>query len=138
MMNPGIPIPPEVSAVTHIVDEDLVDKLPDTEVLREVARYIPESHILVAFNSKFDASFLPLFLGRRWICAYRLARHLYPDAPKHSNQFFRYLFKGSKLNLRGLESHRALADAIVTKFVFEKLVEKYLADGHEDDMDALL
>jgi exodeoxyribonuclease X len=94
--------------------------------------------ICVAHNAKFDRSFLPCLEDRRWLCTKRLAMHLFPDAPGHSNQVLRYWLGGAKLDLKGQVPHRAMADVIVTKFVFGKLIEKYLTDGHEDSDDALI
>lgn len=142
MVNPGISIPCDVSAVTHIVDDDLIDAPSLEEAMTMIGRAIPEGNVLCAFNVRFDSSFLPVLNNpenpRKWLCAYRLSRHLYPQAPKHTNQCMRYMLGGAKIDLRGQESHRALADVIVTQFVLGKLIEKYLMDGHEDDVDALL
>ncbi len=137
LVNPGIPIPCEVSAIHHLVADDLKDAATHDEAMTAIARYVSPDYVIVAHNAPFDRSFLPCIQDRKWICSRRLARKLLPDAPKHSNQVLRY-YLGLKVDLRGIAPHRALADVLVTQAIFGKLIEKYLEDGHEDDVDALI
>lgn len=137
LVNPGIPIPYEVSAIHHLTIDDVKDAATWEVAMDAIPRLITESNILVAHNAPFDRSFLPGLQSRRWLCTRRLARHLLPKATKHSNQVLRYYLGGSNLDLHGLAPHRALADVIVTQFVFGTLLNIY-RDKHEDDVDALI
>ena len=140
LVRPGIPIPCVTSAIHHITDVDVLDpRVPSWNgaMQRIPTLFTPET-VFVAHNALFDYSFLPCLANRRWLCTKRLAKHLFPDAPGHSNQVLRYFFGGAKLDLGGIAPHRALADCVVTRFVFEKLIEKYLELGHEDSQDALI
>lgn len=113
LVNPGIPIPPENSAIHHLVDEDVAGALPIEEV---AVVYCPDSvDYFVAHNAKFEQSFLSPALGfvQPWLCTYRIAARLWPDSPSHSNQVLRYWLKLPVSRDIGMP-HRALPDCIVT------------------------
>lgn len=117
LVNPGFPIPPTASAVHHIVDEDVADK-PRIEDLQDAILDALDGSIPVAFNAAFDALFVDPAAGvkpepKEWICAFRLARHMFPEAPGYSNQTLRYWLK-TKPQSMGLGAHRAIDDCYVT------------------------
>lgn len=120
LVNPEIEIPPVASAVHHIVDKDVEDAPRLSEVW---PAYRPgEGVVPVAHNAAFDAR----FLGQEphdWICTYRLASHLWPDAPGHSNQVLRYHLELTVPGADGLLAHRALADAYVTAALLGPLLQ---------------
>lgn len=137
LVNPEMPIPPEASAVHHIVDRDVEDA-PKMDKVLPIIENVTKDAIVVAHNARFDASFLPI--TKPWLCTYRLARHLYPDLPHHSNQYLRYRFH---LNFgvweqEAIEAHRAYGDAMVTAHLLVKMVGDYLFKGNPDDSDALM
>lgn len=131
-VNPDMPIPPVASAVHHITDS-MVRMSPMMDELMPRIHGVTDSTVYVAHHAKFDSSFLPL--GGRWLCTYRLARHLWPEAPGHSNQVLRYWMG---LDLPPLNTHRAKDDADVTVLILMKAIDKYLSLGHEDDVLAFL
>ena len=116
LVNPGCPIPPEASAIHHLVDEDVAGE----PSLEEVLRILPEQlrgfkvGAFVAHNAKFDSAFLPSLRQRPWLCTYRMALRLLPDSPAYGNQFLRYALKLDIPEAKGLAAHRALTDAYVT------------------------
>lgn len=117
LIDPGMSIPPEISAVHHITDED-VAFAPDWSY--GVERLVtPDVDVFVAHQAKFERQFITKEMtGKRpWICTYRCALRLWPDAPSHSNQALRYLRRPLGL-VRELAavSHRAQPDAYVTAF----------------------
>jgi DNA polymerase III epsilon subunit-like protein len=117
LVNPGFPIPPTSSAVNHITDEDVQDA-PRIEELRDQILDALDGSIPVAFNAAFDALFVDPAAGvapepKAWLCAMRLAKHLYPDAPGYGNQTLRYWLKTKPTSL-GLGAHRAIDDCYVT------------------------
>jgi exodeoxyribonuclease X len=138
LVNPGIPIPCITSAIHHITDEDVTKAQSWQQAMSAIPQRFETETVFVAHNATFDAGFLPCLSGRKWLCTKRLAMHLYPDAPGHSNQVLRYWLGGAKLDLLGQAPHRALADCIVTRFNFGKMIDKYLADGYEDSDVALI
>ena len=120
LVDPGIPVPPEASAVHHLTSKDLDGYPPLSEVWPQ---YKPgEGVIMVAHNASFDVSFLGQ-APNEWLCTYRLASHLWPDAPGHSNQVLRYWLELSVPGADGLAAHRALADAYVTAAILGPLLE---------------
>ena len=116
LVHPGCPISPMTSAVHHIVDEDVAGAR-DWE---DVAPGVLQGETLLALaahRAAFEQRWcLPRFTGRaRWICTYKCALRLWPDAPSHSNQGLRYWRWPSGLDrATGLPAHRAGPDAYVT------------------------
>jgi exodeoxyribonuclease X len=113
LINPERDIPATASAVHHITSEDVADKPLFAEVWPTVMEYLADA-VVVAHNAAFDRSMIP-DTGRPWICSYRLARHLWPDAPGHSNQVLRYWLN---LKVDAKAAHSAAGDTLVTAHVF--------------------
>jgi exodeoxyribonuclease X len=85
--------------------------------------------IWVAHNAAFDMGFLkdldPSLGDRnRWICTYRCAMQIWPDAPGHSNQVLRYWLDVRPELPSDLYPHRALYDTLVT----DEILQRMLAD----------
>lgn len=130
LVNPGRSIPPEASAVHHLTD-DMVSSAPTLDdaitVLGTPAR--AEGVAIVAHNAEFDRGFLPQWADRPWLCTYRCALHLFPDAPSHSNQGLRYYlnlepsFDGMDAsNPRNQQPHAALYDVCTTAALLVKML----------------
>jgi exodeoxyribonuclease X len=111
LVDPGIPIPPEASAIHHIVDRHVAGAPALAEVLPVFQGADFDAY--AAHNSAFDFSFLPR-AGRPVLCTMRLARKLWPGLPKYSNQYLRYALHLEVPEAEGLPAHEALADALVT------------------------
>ena len=124
LVNPGCPIPPEASAVHHLVDEDVREAMTLQQVLQDLPMKLRGFQIgaFVAHNAAFDSAFLPTMTHRPWLCTYRLARRLLPDHTAFGNQFLRYSLKLDVPEAKGLAAHRALADAFVTAATLRHLV----------------
>jgi len=119
LIDPGRPIPERATAVHGILDTDVLGKPKLDEVIPRISGLI-EDAVVVAHNARFDVSFLPFVRHRPVICSMRLAMHLV-DAHGYGNQALRRELAIDDPELRGLSAHRALADAIVTARIFEKL-----------------
>lgn len=130
LVNPGREIPPDASAIHHLVDED-VALAPDLPTALKALLETPFD-IWVAHNAAFDFGFLPAF-GRPVLCTLRMARKLYPEAPKHSNQYLRYALKLQVPEAKGLPAHRAMADVLVTKALLFHLLEEVAKQHPELD-----
>lgn len=110
LLQPGIPIPPTASAIHHITDADVQDAPPYGPDIE--AAMLRDADVLVAHNAGFDAGFLEPPAHLPQVCTYRIAMHLWPDAPGHSLQVLRY-WRGLTPDLpASLHPHRALYDAI--------------------------
>jgi exodeoxyribonuclease X len=134
LVNPGCPIPPEASAVHHLVDEDVASAPTLGQAISQMGDGLRPWGGMAAFaahNAAFDSAFLPsLQRVRPWVCTYRLARRLLPDAPAYGNQFLRYFLKLQVPEAQGLAAHRALADAYVTAALLRRLVPMALENAH--------
>ena len=126
LFNPGIPIPPEASAVHHITDEDV--KGFDRPFVELPVDGWFECDAFAAHFAEFEAGFIPQIKGKPIVCTYRLARHLWPTLDQYGNQYLRYLHKipiHPGIGCRA--AHRAYADAFVTacllKFELQVLAE---------------
>jgi exodeoxyribonuclease X len=134
LTNPGHAIPPEASAVHHIVDIDVAFEPPFDDVWNWPLPHIG-ADVLCAHNAKFERQFITdeMTGGKPWICTYKAALRLWPDAPNHQNQTLRYFLRPPGLDRMLAEpSHRAGPDAYVTAFTLvealklapvEKLIE---------------
>ena len=125
LVNPGIPIGPLSRAVHHIGDEMVADS-PRYELLvprlGELARSGPFAAHRAAFDRAFTGS------RRPWICTFRLARHLWPEAPSHANQVLRY-YLGLEVEEclageGGIVPHRAAGDALVSAALLIRELEQ--------------
>ncbi|MEH0194535.1 exonuclease domain-containing protein [Caulobacter sp. CCNWLY153] len=113
-VNPGRPIPPEASAVHHIIDSDVA---PYDSFEKSWPLFLaPEDRALAAHQADYERAFIkPDMTGDRpWICTWKSALRLWPEAPSHGLQALRYY-----LGLAGVERaqaappHRAGPDAYV-------------------------
>lgn len=117
LVNPGFPIPPTASAVHNIVDED-VQNAPTLAELAPKLKDFVSGAMRVAHNARFDALFVDPVLGEvpdasKWLCTWRLSRHVLPAAPSHGNNVLRYWLK-TKPKSEGLGAHRAIDDVYVS------------------------
>jgi exodeoxyribonuclease X len=123
LVRPAIPVPPESSAVHHLIDEDLAFA-PE---LGDVLEQFKGADAYVAHNADFERSFLEHLLGDAlWACTYKCALRIWPDLLAHSNQSLRYrlgLVNPFGIDRHTLSPHRALSDAIVTAAVFNEVIK---------------
>lgn len=121
LVDPGIPIPAEAMSIHHIRDEEVAGGLPIDKVLSCLKPFTP--FIPAAHNAAFDQKFLQS-LPPDWICTYRCARHIWPDLPRHGNQFLRYqlklLLEPDEL---AMPPHRARPDAYVSAHLLLRMLE---------------
>jgi len=128
LVNPGREIPPEAKAIHHITEEDVEYYAGEVDAYLAMMKHF-ENEDLIAFcahNAKFDKAFIDRItqgnLILPWICTYKCAIKIFPDAPGHSNQVLRY-WLGLKLDVPpGLFPHRALYDCYVTRGILEELL----------------
>ena len=123
LMNAGIAIPANITALTGISNAMIRKAPPVTEVMKELVKVVSDFP-LAAHNAAFDRMFLDAEWQRisrkrnqEFICSMLLARRLYPLAPNHK--------LGTLVDYLGLPSsgrhHRALADAEMTAHLLLKM-----------------
>lgn len=124
LFNPGVPIPPEASAVHHIRDADVADAPPHSTAGRFLTS--PRVTHWAAHNAAYDKRFfgggdLP------WIDTLRLAYKAFPRATSHGNQALRYMLElddGPDFDRTLTEpTHRAGPDTYVTAHLLKFMLE---------------
>ncbi|WP_336810893.1 exonuclease domain-containing protein [Bosea sp. MMO-172] len=124
------PIPPETSAIHHLTIADFgPDANPqDWDIM--MSRVCRPAHPPVDYFAAHNAAFERQFLtdgetrGRSWICTWKCALRLWPEAPAHSNQALRY-WRWLSVD-RGIanQAHRAGPDAYVTAHLLRDMLEQ--------------
>ena len=126
------PIDPRAQASHHIRADCLKAErgaVTREEAVAHLLNAIDPDSFLVAHNSDFDAKFLPE-IATPWICTYRISKHIWPDAPGHSNQVLRY-WLGVKpdlsiaSNIKARAPHQALYDVATTVGILQKMLEHH-------------
>ncbi len=130
LVNPGSPIPPEVSRI-HGITDSMVRNSPSFGGVAPRLLDMLESSVLVAHNAEFDLGFLREELSR---VGMRL-----PDLPvvdtlaiAKRNWKFQSNRLGSiaaELNISNEGWHRALADVEMTRKIFEHFIAAFKAAG---------
>lgn len=120
LINPGCSIPPEISAVHHIIDADVADAPGIEHAIARLNDSLGEFDVYAAHNTRFEQHFFPT--QRRWIDTYRCALRAWPDAPSHSNQALRYWLGLDVDRQLADQAHRAWPDAYVTAHLLRKLL----------------
>ena len=119
LVDPGRDIPATASAIHHLTSADVQGQPRLEQALAQLqhAAQAFRPDLLVAHNAGFDAGFLPDLAvtltpqDPRWVCTYRLAQHLWPDAPRHQLQTLRY-WRHLQDRAAGRNAHQADFDAL--------------------------
>lgn len=124
-VNPEIPIPKEITDVTHITDEMVKDAETIEKVMPKVKEFLGDS-ILVAHNADFDMGFikynakaLGLEINNMYIDTLRLAKQIFPELKR-----FKLGKIAEHLNIEVIVAHRALDDVKTLVQVFNVMLEK--------------
>lgn len=132
LVNPGMPIPPQATAVHHITDEMVADSPDFVEVGKQFVEFCDGNVVLIAHNNdNFDIHFLRNEFSRselefpqwQFLDTLKWARRYRPDLPRHSLQFLREIY-GIEAN----NAHRALDDVIVLHKVFSLMLDDLTID----------
>jgi exodeoxyribonuclease X len=129
LCHPGRSIPPNTSAVHHIIDEDVQGARPWQDALRYIAdpKFGPKPDIFAAHNAKFERQWITDAITHcaPWICTYKAALRIWPEAPLHSNQGLRYWRRPVGLDRKLADrAHRALPDAYVTALLLREMLDE--------------
>lgn len=139
LVNPGVPIPPEIQWLTGITNDMVRDAPSFGEIAQELYDRL-DGAVFVAHNARFDYGFLRAEFARanlnfhaKTLCTVRLSRHLYPDRTPHTLDAIIQRF-----SLDGEQRHRALGDARVLWRLLQKLAERHSPAELELAVAALL
>lgn len=128
LINPGIPMPPNVSAINNIYDDMLIDAESPGVVLYQFHQFIKDVDFLVGHNARrFDYPFLESEFDRHFI-------KFEPFKIKDTVYEARRAIKGLRsyslaalcrvFQVRNETAHRALSDARTTQIIFEKIQQR--------------
>lgn len=112
LVDPGVPIPSAIQAITGITDAMVRGAPPFGALADEVAQRLAGT-VFVAHNARFDFGFLKHAFARhghafttKVLCTVRLSRRLFPDERSHGLDAVI-----ARHALRCADRHRALGDA---------------------------
>lgn len=126
-INPGLPIPPEATAIHHITDVMVKDAPSFSQVAEMFISFCPEKTVLIAHNNDaFDKLFLLAeskragiaFPNYEYLDTLKWARKYRPDLPRHTLQSLREVY-----GIPSNQAHRALDDVIVLHRVFSSMID---------------
>lgn len=124
LMRSDVPVPPFIERLTGITNAMLRKAAPAEEVMAQAAE-LTQGCPIVAHNASFDRGFWVAELARIGVdasatpftCTVKLSRRLYPEAPNCK--------LGTLAGFHGLKfegrAHRALADALVTSALWQRI-----------------
>ncbi|MBQ7171304.1 MAG: PolC-type DNA polymerase III [Clostridia bacterium] len=132
-VDPEMPIPAEITALTGISDETVKGAPKAPEALERFFAFAGD-RILVAHNANFDISFLRAVCDRErrkfpytYLDTLALSRYLNPELKRHSQERLAEYY-----GLGRYEAHRAHEDAEMLSKIFLKMIEKVSKEGVRD------
>lgn len=120
--------PPEARAVNHIDPRHLRGCPPfEPELVLKGWTTWTGPTLYAAHHADFEQKWLgEAASGKHWICTWKSALRLWPDAPSHSNQVLRYWLEDQGLlivdEMLAEPAHRAGPDAYVTAFLLQQML----------------
>lgn len=130
LINPGVPIPPEVSRIHGITDAMVKDSPRFDRVVLKLIDML-ESSVIVAHNAEFDMGFLKAECERSWakiperpvLDTLALARRNWKFKSNRLGNI------AAELNISCEGWHRALTDVEMTRKIFEHFIGAFRAEG---------
>lgn len=128
LINPGEPIPEEITQINGITDGMVKDKPKAEKIIPEFLKFITGSRtILLAHNAGFDISFMRMEIKRLELTfpendcldTLMLARRAYPELRRHNLPAL-----VASLGIKQEKFHRALDDSFSVKELFLKIIDK--------------
>lgn len=132
LINPGIPIPPDATAIHHITNEMVASAPSFAQIGLEFIEFCEGDTVLIAHNNDtFDMQFLKHETNRhglempqwKFLDSLKWARRYRADLPRHTLQFLREIY-----NIAANNAHRALDDVIVLHQVFSHMTDDLTMD----------
>lgn len=131
-VNPGMPIPPEITRLTGITDRDVFDAPDEGTVLRDFLSFAADRP-LVAHNAEFDLGFMTAAARRQGIDFHPvcmdtliLAQSLLPDMKRYKLNLV-----ADRLGLPEFNHHRASDDAAACGKIMARFVDMLRERGIE-------
>jgi DNA polymerase-3 subunit epsilon/ATP-dependent DNA helicase DinG len=118
LVNPGRPIPPEITMITGITDRDVASAPPFERIEAPLLRFVGQAPV-VGHNVSFDLGFLRthgLLNGNVGLDTWELATIMLPSQSGYSLGAL-----AARFDLPLHNAHRALDDATATGWLFDRL-----------------
>ena len=140
LYKPPVKIPPEASAVHHITNKMVADKMAfkqseDSQKIKKL--FEDKNSVVVAHNAPFDLMIIKKenIEPKNFICTLRLARFLDHEdkIEQYKLQYLRYFLD---LDVEAT-AHDALGDVLVLEQLFERLKKKIMTDSNIDEASAI-
>jgi DNA polymerase-3 subunit epsilon len=133
LVNPEVPIPAFISALTGI-DDELVRGAPRFEELADQVLAALNGRVFVAHNARFDWAFVSAEIERagalaprvQRLCTVRMTRALVPELERRNLDSVMHFF-----GIEAEQRHRAAGDALVTAAVLRRLLARAQEQGIE-------
>lgn len=140
LYKPPFKIPPEASAVHHISNKMIADKLSfkeSSDYLNIKNLFENPNNVVVAHNATFDLAMLKKedIFPSNFICTLRVARFLDKEGKieKYNLQYLRYLLE---IEIEA-QAHDALGDVLVLEKLFERLFKKIMEENNFSEDEAV-
>lgn len=140
LYKPSIKIPPEASAVHHITNKMVADKISfaESDDFPKIKKLFEnKDSVVVAHNAIFDLMMLEKegIKPEKFICTLRVARHLDPEGKieRYNLQYLRYLLE---IEIEAT-AHDALGDVLVLEKLFERLKNKIVQEQNVGEDKAI-
>lgn len=127
LLNPGMLIPKEASAIHGITDEMVANSPPFKDIAESFIEFCSGDAVLIAHNNDaFDIHFLRACFTNaqmtmpewKFIDSLKWSRRYRPDLPRHGLQVLREHF-----GIAANQAHRALDDVLVLEKVFTRMID---------------
>jgi DNA polymerase-3 subunit alpha (Gram-positive type) len=129
-VQPGKPIPPEITKLTGITDADVADAPDEAAAVADFLRFAG-ARPLVAHNAVFDVGFISAACARSglafspdYIDTVIISRALLPTLKRHNLDVV-----ADHLGLPKFNHHRASDDAVTCGLIYAKFIPKLRAEG---------
>lgn len=139
LVNPGVPIPPEIEWLTGITGAMVRAAPAFADIAQELIDRL-DGAVFVAHNARFDYGFLRAEFARaglafhaKTLCTVRLSRALDPDRTPHTLDALI-----DRFGVDGEQRHRALGDARVLWRLLQSWYRRHSAAQVESIVQALL
>lgn len=114
LVNPGRPIPHEAMAIHHITDVMVAGATGSLDILGTPDYF-------AAHNADYERQFIKTDIP--FICTWKVALRIWPDAPQHGLQFLRYHL-ALPVNQELPMPHRAGPDAYLCALLLERIMQE--------------
>lgn len=108
LCNPGRPMSAQARGIHHIADAEVAKARDSSWVMRDV---LSEPDVLAAHNIDYERQYVGI--PTPWLCSYKCALRIFPEAPDHKLQTLRYWLDLPVDFDLAMPPHRAGPDAYV-------------------------